>query len=219
MVTISHIVENIIKRRPLLQEAILNNIVSYAALAEQLSPEIEKELNKKINHSAVVMAVRRNSEKIINSFKKKKFDYNAEIIMKSNLFDVSVAKSSNLLKNLKDIYNIVNYEKGDTLNIIHGNYEISIIISSRYKDKLMNILKNEKIINKEENLCSLTLNFSEDYFDTPGVISEITRRLAWENINLIEIVSTYTELTFIISKKEVNLAYNSLQNLIDEKGL
>ena len=71
MVTISHIVENIIKRRPLLQEAILNNIVSYAALAEQLSPEIEKELNKKINHSAVVMAVRRNSEKIINSFKKK----------------------------------------------------------------------------------------------------------------------------------------------------
>jgi len=101
-------------------------------LAEQLIPEIEQELNKKIRHSAVVMALRRYAETLEKVHPKPKFDYNSEIIMKTNLCDISVRKSPSLFSKLKQIYLIVNYEKGDALNVIHGNYEVSIVSNMRY---------------------------------------------------------------------------------------
>ena len=46
MVTVAHLVEKIIAQKPFLQEALSKGIVNNAALAEELLPEIEKELKK-----------------------------------------------------------------------------------------------------------------------------------------------------------------------------
>jgi hypothetical protein len=62
MVTISHLINKIVSSRPILHDAIEQGIISYGNLAEQLTPEIEEELNKKVKHSAVVMALRRYAE-------------------------------------------------------------------------------------------------------------------------------------------------------------
>ena len=62
---------------------------------------------------------------------------------------------------------------------------------------------------------SLTIIFkSERFTDTPGVIFNIVRKLAWENINIYEIISTMTELTFILSKKDSMKAYDVLHELV-----
>jgi len=48
MVTVAHLVEKIIAQKPFLQEALSKGIVNNAALAEELLPEIEKELKKRV---------------------------------------------------------------------------------------------------------------------------------------------------------------------------
>ena len=68
MVNVSHLVEKIIEQKPFLQEALSKGIVNNAALAEELRPQIEKELKKEVKFSAVNMAVRRLSEKLNKSF-------------------------------------------------------------------------------------------------------------------------------------------------------
>ena len=47
MVTISQITKKIIESRPTLQEALIEEVISFANLAEKLQPRIEKELGKK----------------------------------------------------------------------------------------------------------------------------------------------------------------------------
>ena len=79
------------------------------------------------------------------------------------------------------------------------------------------MLKNEKIQNIEENLISLSMTFSKDFLYTPGVIFNIIRNIAWENINIYELVSTKTELTFILHKKDVMKGYKALEKLIQSK--
>ena len=112
---------------------------------------------------------------------------------------------------------MVNFEKGDTLNIILGSNEVSIVTNEKYKDKFSNFLKGEKILNKEFDLVALTIVFgSKDFFDTPGIIFTSTRKLAWEQINIYEIISTMTELSFILSKKDSMKAYNALQGLFSK---
>jgi aspartokinase len=134
--------------------------------------------------------------------------------MKTNICDITVQKSKDLLNKLKLIYNLVDFEKGDILNTILGNYEVSIIISEKYKEKLLKLIKGEKILAKEPGLTALSINFKGgDFLHTPGVIFTIIRKLAWENINIFEIVSTQTELTLILRQKDSVKAYESLQDL------
>jgi len=190
-------------------------LISHGNLAEQLKPEIEQELGKKVKESAIVMALRRYSEEI-QGFDKKlgKFKFQGEIIMKTNIMDFNVVKSSNLLNKIKNLYGLVDFGRGNTLNIILGNNEVAIITNEKYKEKLSNFLKEEKILHKEFDLVALSIIFdSKNFFDTPGVIFTAIRKLTWENINIFEIVSTMTEMTFILHKRDSMKAYNVLQEL------
>jgi len=216
MVTISHIVKKYVSDKPFLQEALGNKIINYANLADQLHPFIEQELNKKVKFSAIMMALRRYSDEI--TFKtSKSFNFSGEIVMKTNMCDITVIKSSRFLNMLNSIFNLVNFERGDVLNVILGNNEASIIINEKYSDKLTKFLKGEKIVNKEKNLVSLTLSFTaDDFVHSPGVIFTVIRKLAWENINIYEVISTMTELTFILNKKDSINAYNILYELVNK---
>ncbi len=218
MVTVSHLVKKIISEQPFLEEALGNGIISMGNLAEQLLPSIEHELSKKVSQAAIVMALRRFAEEVAEQRKKtREFNFTGEILMKTNVCDFTFVKSQSFLSKLKTVYNLVNFERGDTLNIILGNNEASIIINEKYSEKLMKFFSSEKLLNKEKDLVALTIIFtSDDFTHTPGVIFNTVRKLAWENINIYEIISTMTELTFILNKKDSIKAYNVLYELVSK---
>jgi aspartokinase len=49
---------------------------------------------------------------------------------------------------------------------------------------------------------------------TPGVLFQIVRNFAWENINIIEVISIDLEITFIVSEKDAVRGYKALERLI-----
>ena len=216
MVTVSHIVKKIVSEQPFVEEALGNGIINFANLADEILPRIEKELGKNVNAPAVVMALRRYSEEVaVQRKKSRKFDYTSELIVKSNLCDYTFVKTPMMLRKLRTVHSLVNFERGDTLNIILGNNEVSVIINEKYAPNLSKFFSGEKVINKEHSLVALTIVFTaDDFTHTPGVIFNAVRKLAWENINIYEIISTMTELTFILSNKDSMKAYNVLQEMV-----
>ena len=216
MVTISHVVQKIINDKIFLLEPMSRGIVAYGSLAEQLKPEIEEELGKEVKTHAIVMALRRYAESLKLKHQKINFDYSSEIILKTDMCDFAVLRSTSILNKLKSFYDVVDFEKGDILNIIHGRQEVSIVTNERYREKLLNLLTGEKILNIEKNLVSLTLTYSKNFLYSPGVIYNVIRNIAWENINIYEIVSTNTELTFILNKKDGVSGYKVLEKLVEK---
>jgi len=216
MVTISHVVQKIINDKIFLLEPMSRGIIAYGSLAEQLKPEIEEELGKQVKNHAIVMALRRYKETLKTKHKDIVFDYSSEIILKTDMCDIAVLRSPSLLNKLKHLYDIIDFEKGDILNIIHGRHEVSVVTNERYRKKLIDLLKEEKILNAENNLVSLTLTYSKDFLYTPGIIFNVVRNIAWENINIYEIVSTNTELTFILNKKDGIKGYKVLERLVEK---
>lgn len=214
MVTISHVVQKLVNDRVFIQEAMSRGIISHGSLAEQLKPEIEEELGREVKHHAIVMALRRYTETLKERHKKISFDYTSEIIMKTDICDVAVLRSPSLLDKIKEIYDIVDFEKGDILNVIHGRYEVSIVTNERYRERTLGFLKGEKVLNVEKDLISLTLTYAKDFLHTPGVVFNVVRNIAWENINIFEIVSTNTELTVILHKKDAVKGYRALEKLV-----
>ena len=112
MVTISHIVCKLIDENIYLQEAIGKGIASYGSVAKQLKPDIEEELKKEVAHYAVVAAIRRYSEKMVNKFKEIKFNANtSEVNLKTNVIDINVLKSLGLFDKLNEYTISSNLEK------------------------------------------------------------------------------------------------------------
>ena len=214
MPTISHVVQKLVNDQVCVLEAMNQGVISYGALAKKLQPDIEKELQKKIKTHAVIMALHRYNEKIKQTHKQITFDYHSEIILKTDVCDISVRRSPTLFDTLKKLYDIVNFENGDILNVIHGRCEVSLVTNERYREKTLKFLDEEDVLNVEKNLVCLTLTFPIEYLRVPGVIFQIIRSLAWENINIFEIVSTNTELTIIISKEDAIKGYNALEKLM-----
>ncbi|MFH1133704.1 MAG: hypothetical protein V1735_04375 [Nanoarchaeota archaeon] len=214
MPTVSHLVKKYIADKPFLHEAIARDIVSFGNLAESIKPEIEEEIGKKVNHGAVVMALRRHAEELRASTKHQKFDFSSEIVMKTNVCDVNFAKTKTLLKSLPKLYTGIDFDRGDIFNLIHGNEEVSIVTNEKHLSRLKKLLEDEEILHEGKGLVSLSLRFNAKFMHTPNVIFTILRELAWENVNIIEIVSTFTELTLILKKDDAMRAYKVLQELV-----
>lgn len=217
MTTISHIVKDILNRQIFLQEAINNNIVSYNRLAENLKSKIETELGHEVKHAAIVMALRRHAEKSKILLDQPKFNYIVETI-KTDICYIALEESPDLLDKIQTLYSIIDFKKGGILNIIQGNFEIALITNKRYKEELLKLLYDEKVIEIVDDLVSISLTYSKHFLFMPGVIYEVIRILTWENINIIEIILTTTEMSFIISKDDLMRCYEILADFGDSKG-
>lgn len=216
MESVSSMVKYLLENKPFLLDALSRGILSLGNLASEFKPDIEKSLGKDIKETAIVMALRRYGDEIrehrsiaVSS------SITGEILMKTNICDFNVQKSTNLLSKIKNLYELVNIERGDFLNIIVGNNEVSISVSEKYYSKIEDFLSGEKLFNQSRGLVSLTVIFDGDFLHTPGVVSQVMHRFAWENINIFEIVSTMTELTFVIENRNSIRGYEVLQKYLE----
>ena len=219
MVTIAHITENIVSRKPFLQEALAKGIINYGALADEILPVVESVLKKKVKHSAVMMALRRYADKLNKSFiAQLKIKGKAQIIIKSGIFELTVVKNQQNYNLLKKIQNLISPEKGDLLNLTQGNTEITIISNIKYYEKILKLFKPKDIVHKKTGISALTIFFSKDFILTPGFYYLILRELAWENINVFEMVSTSTELTLLLNNSDVGNAFNIINEIINDRA-
>ncbi len=218
--SVAFYVKEIINRSPFISEMLIQEVISYSNLALFIKPKVEALYGSEVSSASIVMAIRRYTQdlKKLNHIDKRtqKIDY--EIQMKTNIYDVNIKRSRSFIDNISTIYGLTNNENGDFINISIGEYEIVVTISDKYKAQLDSLLAGEKIINREEDMVALTISFKgNNFLETPGITYLATRKLAWENINIYEIVSTLNVLTFIIKKKDSLEAYGVLQAFFDEE--
>ncbi len=217
MVTVTHLVEKIIEQKPFLQEALSRGNVNHAALAEELKPLIEKELKKKVKFSAVNMALHRLRDKLSDSLMVSiKFDKNSDITVRSNLIEITFYRMEDVQEYIKKVYDLVDFREGDFLTITQGLYEIMIITNREYKEQVLSLFPKKTIKKVIEDLSSLTIDIPASAIRTFGLFYLVTRALSWENINIVDIVSTLTEMTFIVNENDTTKSFETLRRLIRE---
>ena len=62
-------------------------------------------------------------------------------------------------------------------------------------------------------LSAITIILPKEAVFVPGVYYSVLKALAWEGINFVEVVSSYTELTIILQNSNVDRAFSVLKNL------
>ena len=216
MVTISHVVKKLVDDKRFLQEALHQEVISYNSLANKLKPEIEEELEKEVKNSAIVMALRRYEEKL-KTVRTPAFSYFSEIVLRTNFCYIVVNESPSLLPKLSTLYHTISFKKGGVLHVSHGSYQVGIVTNDIYREKLLDLLKMEEIIHNMSDIVMISLKYSRDCTFTPGVLYDLVRFITWENINLLNVIHTPSDLFLYLNEKDAMRCYNVLAKLVKNK--
>lgn len=213
--SVSSCVKRIVDKSPFIHEMLINGILSFSNYASSIQDEVQKVYGKEVKASAIVMALRRYGEELKRENAKNDHG-NVEygIVMKTNIFDVNLVRKDNFISKLGVLYRNISTEKGDFLNITLGSHEVSLAVSEKYRYLVDELTEGEEILNQMNDLVALSLIFTGDFLQTPGIVYEAVRHLAWEQINVIEIVSTMNELTFVIKREDSMKAFDVLQGFL-----
>ena len=71
----------------------------------------------------------------------------------------------------------------------------------------------EKLIQKLENLASITVKLPKENIAVPGIYYFIFQRLAWEGIIINEVISTSNEFTILVREEQVDVAFKVIKDL------
>ncbi len=216
MISVSQVVENIVSGTPFLLDALGKGIINHSSLARIIKPQIEKTLFKDVQEGSIVVALNRLSKK----FKKMETSENilqgiTDLTVRSNLVDYTFFNSPTLGSAQNKLLEKTADKKDAFITISHGINQVTIIASQTIENDIKEIFKNETSICSLENLSSLTIKIPIEATKMPGVLYSILKILAWEGINLIEFISTFTELTLVMESKYIDKAFSALKNWID----
>ncbi|MBE9487582.1 MAG: aspartate kinase [Bacteroidetes bacterium] len=216
MITIPSAVEEIIKTKPFLESALVDGLINLSALARQLKPLIEDRTNKPINEGAIVMALNRLVPRLtmisnskINSVVKNIGD----IIVRSDLTDITYANSKTLFEKEAKLLESIKDKPNIFCTFSQGVDETTIIISSAYASETEEHFKGENLLSKQEKLSSITVKLPASNVYSPGIYYFIFKKLAWEDVNVLEVISTSNEYTIVVDDKDIDVAFSVLMSV------
>ncbi len=222
MQSLGKITEELINRSPFLREAMAENLINISSLARKLKPEIEEIFKKEVNEGAIVMAIKRMPPGYYHQLELKIKNVMGEIgdlLVRSNLADFTFKNSDTLKEKQSLLMNMLNKENDSFFTICHGITETTIIVSSNHIDIINEIFKDEKLTAHSKNLASVSVKLPPINSELHGIYYYLLKHLAWEGINIIEIVSTSNEFTTIVSQVDIDRAFTILMKLKRDNSL
>lgn len=213
MITVPQAVEKIIKRSRYLSEALSKDLINASSLARYIKPEVETLTYKEVTYGSVVMAVKRLQKSFSSGYKQVTvFKEAPDMIVRSNLTLIYVKNSADLLQKLSTIEESSQSFQKKAL-FTYGRVETVVLTNKVNLESLIKILKEEEIEQTFPSVSSITIHLPEDAVSQPGVFYFFIKSLAWEGVNILDILSTHTELTLVFKPEDINTAFGILQSL------
>ena len=216
MSSISRVTEEIINRSPFLREAMTENLINISALARKIKPEIEKITDKEIKEGAIVMAIKRMTPGVYH-----KLDVRinnviggiGDFLVRSDLVDFTYENTDSLREAQSVLIQSIRQDKDSFFTVCRGITETTYILNSKFSDEAKRIFQNENLKAHTTDLSSITVKLPETNTETYGVYYYIMKHLAWEGINIEQVVSTANEFTAIVASDDIDDAFKILMQL------
>ncbi len=214
MITIAKALEDIIVKSPQLEEFISKGLINTSALARELRPQLQKRLYKKnISTAALIMAIKRLQPKVKKKSLGPAISLKVDnITVRSNLVEITLVNSQEVEKTRKELSKVSFSDREAFFTMIQGVKESTFVISKNLVP-IVGINYSGKIMSKIENLSSISIALPPVTKDTPGVHYMLIKSLAWNNINLVETISNYNDLSFIFKDKDIEKAFSVIKSL------
>lgn len=217
MIKIAKAVEQLVRQSPFLTEAINEGLINVSALARRLQADVAQQLGKKVKPGAIIMTINRLQtgelmfiEKNLRHF----FKNLSDISVRSNLSDYTFQNSETILQKQARLLDMISRNHPNAFySFSQGVAETTIIITNTLDEQVDLLFEGEKRLDKESQLSSITLMLPTENRNLYGIYYYILKELAWQGINLVELISTSNEFTLIVSDEDLDHAFSVVMGL------
>ncbi len=213
MRTIASILDRLLAHHPTYGEALQAGIVNYSALARLLRPEIEEALLEPISDGAVTMALRRHAEQVLSQYPTERIHPIRNITVRSEIVEVAYHSTPELNVVHQKLLKFAERYEQPFLAYGQGTGETTFDMSRVLLPHLKDLTKGLKPIALYDNLATISVRLPTDTVTTTGVYYPFVKALAWSKINVYQIISYFTEVTFVVAEADIDKAFSLLKSL------
>lgn len=206
----------LLSQQPFVEEALHEDLINISSLARRVKPDLENRIGQPVNEGAIIMAIRRIGPglqlQLQNRFRKF-IGQLGDIIVRSNLVTMTFQNTAKTVKCEFSFLQLIDDLPNGFYSFSRGVDETTIIISAHYEVALNEAFTNEKLLNHLKNLSSITLKMPASNTETLGLYYYFFKNLSEGGINVMEVVSTSNEATFVVNHSDVDRAFSILNGL------
>ncbi|MES2757231.1 MAG: hypothetical protein V4693_07640 [Pseudomonadota bacterium] len=202
---------------PFLTEGIASGLINLSELARQLRPQLETDLWKPVGQAAVVMALRRISERLPQQGMSAPIvlaPRMGELTTRSDLAIATYRLSDNSNECQRRLLALAEPYPGTFVTVTRGMHEVLVVCSRPLTHLVEEAFGAERLLARVENLTALTLRLNPETRKTPGVYHAVLKKLAWDKISVINMMCTFSELTILLEKSQTAAAFSVLSHVV-----
>ncbi len=218
MIKISQVIEEIFKGDDIAREALKLGYLNMSAYAKKIAPQISSRLYKPVSVGSIVVSMSRIRGKFLDEPDYRPPVKIEELSLRANLSEITYEKTKEAVIAAAKLNTlIVNPEA--FFAITQGTHELTVICDSAHLDQIVNQFPAPPK-GRYMDLTAITVRFIEqEYIEIPNMLFTLISALASSRINIIEIVSTYTELSFVVRNNDAQRLISALsQFLVPQKA-
>ncbi len=208
MISIADALQDIVRGNPLLAFGFRHGLFNLTKLAAFLKPAVAARTKKEVQESAITMALSRlkrdDAAKVPNV---ERFVVD-NVTIHSGLSARSYRRSPSLQQRLTAFSRQVQAQN-DFCSLTQGIHELTLIFDSRHQEALDRAVRTAPRY-RHESLASITVQFDARYVAVPGMLYLLLQQVTLQNVNLVEISSTYTEIMLFVSESDARLVFDTL---------
>lgn len=201
-----------------IMDALYDGLINYTALARKLLPKI-KEKNKKATVESISIAIKRHirsSPKTSLNKLLKEIIAASQISIKDNIAHITYQRNETTANVINEASKNIKWDLDEICLINQGPGEITIIID----EANLNVLNQKKAIEIRKKLALLTIKeklVDEKYrsIDIPGLYAYFVTQLSKKGVNIQEVISTSSQISFLIDETDLTKAYEILKSCVE----
>lgn len=210
--SINQAVREILMSKPIILASLGMGVVNYSALARKLKRDVEKKLGSEVSEESIKIAVVRFKEQLYQLF-------NAEGVLKVVADSTTTLVDDVGLLTVKasdpQIFSPALTEaKVRLIQITQGVHTLTVVTDEEVLDKLLAVVDPRLVEDVYRNQAAVILISPKDIVTTPGVLAYLTTILAFNGINITQVISTHTDTLFILERQAAIDAYSLLREAI-----
>jgi hypothetical protein len=216
MQTIAGEIELLIAHQPFIEDGLARGIINVSALAREFQPILAERLDREVSESAVMMALKRAVPAVTarRSTIKPLLADMGDLTVRSNLVEFTYRRSPETLSRQAALLDRLQSMGNQFITFTQGVLETTIITSAGLAPQVERAFAGEQLVARMDDLAAIVIRLPDASVEVAGVHYTLLKQFAWHDINLIEVVSTYSELTLVVDRHDVDRGFSVLMDFL-----
>ncbi|MBM3231088.1 hypothetical protein FJZ28_02050 [Candidatus Peregrinibacteria bacterium] len=214
---VSDAVRSVVQKSPQAYLMLKQGHLNLSSYAGSISREVESHTKKDVRQNTIVASLARLRKEIQKDKPLLPRVVLDDIAAKAGLIEISFEKTKEALTSLQ-AFSRKKAESSAFFMITQGIGEITLIAPEQWETDIQKLFSSMKPKIIVRNLASLTIRFSEKYMTEPNTFYALLTMFAMERMPIVEMVSTFTEITFVLEQRHVERAFSILHSLLISKS-